>query len=769
MVSGYCPTRPRIAADFLGFRNRRARGVTLGFRGRQGRRRVSLVAIGKDGAALRQLRTLFNVGAIRELTDGQLLERFATGRGEAAELAFAALVERHGPMVLRVCRGVLADPHDAQDAFQATFLVLVRKARALWVRDSLGPWLHQVAYRTASWARSAAARRRRHERRAAGSPAQGASRDRRRADPRAPRGDRPAPRALPGAGGPLRPRGADPRAGGPAPGLAGRDGQEPAARGPASGSATGSPAAASPRTPAGSPRLAPIPPALVDVTAGAAVRSSRPGRSSRVPPPPRPGSPSIHDLPPMVEGRLGPPRPRRDHLRRRPARPGAGRPNAARAAASGPTTPPTVKVKPGKLRVTVAETGSRRGVAGRGRAQRGRGHDDDHHDPARGDEGQEGRCRLRARLGDAQGHSSSTRRSPSSRPRPTYKNAKLTREVAEIAVKEYDEGIYKQEREALDGEIAQAAVGHPEGRGPAGADPARPQAAGRAEGPGRARRPPTASWPTSTRRPLDDAEQALTREQAALELAKTRLETAREDTPRTGRSGSSTAEVEQARADELAKQATWELEKSKEAKLERQIKACVLLAPADGVVVYANDPAGRGQPQIEEGATVRERQKIFSVFDLDGPMRVNAKVARVDGRPGQAGASGPGSRSTRSPNETLTGDGRGRGPAARRRTTSSGRVGSSTPPGSRSRRARQGLRPGMTAEVEILVIELDDVLSVPVACRGPLRRQGPRRGEDARGRVRLARGDPRREPTTSHRGQAGAQGRRGRGARTRSP
>src|SRR3954471_23095537 len=125
--------------------------------------------MGQDRAVFRQLRTLFNVGTVRELTDGQFLERFATGRGEAAELAFAVLVERHGPMDLRVCRAVLADPHDAQDAFQATFLVLVRKARALWVRDSLGPWLHQVAYRTASCARSAAARRRRHERSAAAS------------------------------------------------------------------------------------------------------------------------------------------------------------------------------------------------------------------------------------------------------------------------------------------------------------------------------------------------------------------------------------------------------------------------------------------------------------------------------------------------------------------------------------------------------------------------------------------------------------------------
>jgi HlyD family secretion protein len=125
------------------------------------------MVIGKDRIVLRQLRTLFNVGTVRDLTDGQILERFATDRGEAAELAFAVLVERHGPMVLRVCQGVLADPDDTLDAFQATFLVLVKKARGLWVRDSLGPWLHQVAYRTASCARSSAARRRRHERHAA--------------------------------------------------------------------------------------------------------------------------------------------------------------------------------------------------------------------------------------------------------------------------------------------------------------------------------------------------------------------------------------------------------------------------------------------------------------------------------------------------------------------------------------------------------------------------------------------------------------------------
>jgi RNA polymerase sigma factor (sigma-70 family) len=126
------------------------------------------VAIRSKGAIQRQLRTVFNLGTIGELTDGQLLERFGTGCGEAAELAFAALVERHGPMVLRVCRHVLADPDDADDSFQATFLILVKKARSLWVQESLGPWLHRVAHRVATRARVRAARLREHEKRAAG-------------------------------------------------------------------------------------------------------------------------------------------------------------------------------------------------------------------------------------------------------------------------------------------------------------------------------------------------------------------------------------------------------------------------------------------------------------------------------------------------------------------------------------------------------------------------------------------------------------------------
>src|SRR5215469_5020033 len=101
--------------------------------------------MGGPGSFIQQIETLFEAGAIGEQTDRQLLERF-TGRDRAAgELAFTALVKRHGPMVYRACSAILRDPHEAEDAFQATFLVLARKARGLWVRDSLGPWLLGVA------------------------------------------------------------------------------------------------------------------------------------------------------------------------------------------------------------------------------------------------------------------------------------------------------------------------------------------------------------------------------------------------------------------------------------------------------------------------------------------------------------------------------------------------------------------------------------------------------------------------------------------------
>ena len=116
---------------------------------------------------LRQIDIAFNAGTVVGLTDRQLVERFAARRDPIAEVAFAALVRRHGAMVLRVCRSILRDHHDAQDAFQATFLILARKAGSLRVADSLGPWLHGVACRVASTSKAAAARRRAHESKAA--------------------------------------------------------------------------------------------------------------------------------------------------------------------------------------------------------------------------------------------------------------------------------------------------------------------------------------------------------------------------------------------------------------------------------------------------------------------------------------------------------------------------------------------------------------------------------------------------------------------------
>jgi TIGR03009 family protein len=109
---------------------------------------------------VQHLRRAVLVGEGAEASDGQLLERFVRRR-EAS--ALAGLVERHGPMVWGVCRRVLADYHDAEDAFQATFLVLVRRAASIVPRHMVGNWLYGVAHQTARKARATSARRRLNE------------------------------------------------------------------------------------------------------------------------------------------------------------------------------------------------------------------------------------------------------------------------------------------------------------------------------------------------------------------------------------------------------------------------------------------------------------------------------------------------------------------------------------------------------------------------------------------------------------------------------
>src|SRR5262245_17557147 len=114
------------------------------------------MAGGRPNSLLRHIRWMAGLPADGGGADGHLLERFVTQRDEAA---FEALLSRHGPMVLGVCRRLLRDPQDAEDAFQATFLVLCCKAGSIGKREAVASWLHKVAWRIALRVRADAARR----------------------------------------------------------------------------------------------------------------------------------------------------------------------------------------------------------------------------------------------------------------------------------------------------------------------------------------------------------------------------------------------------------------------------------------------------------------------------------------------------------------------------------------------------------------------------------------------------------------------------------
>ena len=276
-----------------------------------------------------------------------------------------------------------------------------------------------------------------------------------------------------------------------------------------------------------------------------------------------------------------------------------------------------------------------------------------------------------------------------------YLNAKLTRQVAEIAVVEYLEGIYKQDKETILGEIALAK-----------ADMKRAE--------------DRLQWSekmleksyVSLGQVISDR-LSLQRAIFAVEQAQTKLNVLEKYTKDKTKKELE-AEVEKAKSDELAKESTWSLEKSKEDKLNRQIKNCKIVAPNDGLVVYANDPGksfGANQPQIEEGATVRERQKIFSLPDIT-KMQVNVKVheSMID-------RITPGLRARIKvdafADQNLTGTVVDVAPLpdAGNFFTSDVKVYTTHV---MIDKGLSGLRPGMTAQVEILVTELENILSVPV-------------------------------------------------------
>jgi len=276
-----------------------------------------------------------------------------------------------------------------------------------------------------------------------------------------------------------------------------------------------------------------------------------------------------------------------------------------------------------------------------------------------------------------------------------YGNATLTREVAEIAVIEYEEGIFKQDFATAEGEIklAESDLSRSEDR----LDWAR-----RMYEKGYVSMATKTSEELTLKKTRFTLEQAQTKKKVLVDFTKGK--TIKE----------LKSEVEKARSDELAKKATWELETSKERKLERQIAACEIKAPSDGLVVYANDPMrafGSNQPQIEEGAAVRERQKIFSLPDIS-KMQVNTKVheSHIDQIKPRMKAR---IRVDAFSDQTLEGTVIEVAALPDQQSMFSSDIKVYTTK-VQIDQPLAGLRPGMNAEVEILVARHENVLFVPV-------------------------------------------------------
>jgi HlyD family secretion protein len=681
------------------------------------------MALDKHPGVVKELRTLFNVGAVRDLSDGQLLERFAADRGEPAELAFAVLVERHGPMVLRVCRSVVAVACDADDAFQATFLVLVRKARGLWVRDSLGPWLHQVAFRTASRARRAAALRRRHEERAAELRAEAHTVNRDDLGRllheeieklperyRAPlvlcdlegRSHEQAARHLGWPVGTIKSRQAR-----------GRERLRDRLRRRGLAPSVGL-LGSGPFFTGSNPVVSPI---LVESTTRSVVQFVTCQTAVRA---------SILSLAQGVLKAMSLTRGLKTASvllvlgatasgvgifaqRRAPAAPlQAGKMVNTRA-----DEPLTFRVMPGSLAVTIVEPGMLESARNQDVLCMIEGGTTIIGLVPEGTRAKKGQviCTLdSASLEDQLFNTQIAIKSAE----VDYQNAKATREGAETAVTEFVNGTFKHDLSSVKGDVAAAesAIRQAERR----LDRVR-KARQRLADLFVARKSAVAPSDILAELEIDDkldaSEQTIARENAALELAKSRQGILEKYT-RDKTIKSLTLDVERKRPDELAKLVKWQLEQSKAKKLQRQITACRVMAPGDGIVVYANPPrrvAGGPVFPIEEGAQVRERQKIFSLPDLSS-MQVNAKVPE-----GQVGKIRNGMKArirvAAFPNQSFDGTVVGVAPlpdpepmmaTSSKVYTTKVKIDNAVP----------GLRPGMKTEVEFVVANRENALSVPV-------------------------------------------------------
>jgi len=306
-----------------------------------------------------------------------------------------------------------------------------------------------------------------------------------------------------------------------------------------------------------------------------------------------------------------------------------------------------------------------------------------------------------------------------------YENAKKTREVAEIAVKEYLEGTYLQDRLNIQGEITLA-------------ESELKRSVERLDWSEKMLKNQYISEGQVLSDRLSKLKAEISKRQASKKMdvleqyTKQKAETELQ------------ANVERGKSDELAKLATYNLEKAKLEKLSKQIEKCKLLAPGDGLIVYANDAnqmRGSTAPQIEEGAVVRERQKIFSLPDITN-MQVNTKVHEAmvnDVEPGQHAKI----RVDAFANEPLTGTVKMVQPLPDPSSFFSSDIKVYTTLVNIDQ-VNTSLRPGMTAEVTILIDTLDDVLTIPVTAVLPLKGKNyvyvlPPDGEPRRAEVELGR------------------------------